>query len=342
MTNLSDRLRSARKAAQLTQTDLAKAVGVTPQAIQQLESGVTKTSRHLFHLALRLGVTPKWLETGIGTPKPTKKDERDISKIYREGFHGWQAKIMQMQLKFPPDRLSYFLERMPFEMTFPSDTAPFRANEAPVFLCSVPGMGRPEGTEAYFELTDHLSVDMFVDVIGFDLDQVGGFLEYMFHCFLKQEVEAWLPRPHYLAGVIQSYSVFAVDSFFMQISPPRWRTFHLNPHRTPYVGDDVFVYHHSNAFLYGRLVKGNEHTITLRFDGIRNIYNDVVIVRSAVKAIHVVVGTELDAPPQALSKAVLMDRPAIPHPDDLPTAEAQSSTLIEDFQQHDPSSEPTE
>ena len=70
---LKDRVRSARKHAELTQGELADRVQKLPgvdsfsqQAITKLESGETRKSAFLPHIAHVCGVDTYWLATGVG------------------------------------------------------------------------------------------------------------------------------------------------------------------------------------------------------------------------------------------------------------------------------------
>ncbi len=59
--------------AGMSQSEVARIVGVTPQAIQQLESGAAGQSKHLLAIADAVGVTPDWLggkETIAARPAP--------------------------------------------------------------------------------------------------------------------------------------------------------------------------------------------------------------------------------------------------------------------------------
>lgn len=67
MSVLGDRLKQARKAAGLSQTDLAKIVGVTPQAIQAIEGGRVRTTRQLNEIAAAVKRPPEWLSGNEGT-----------------------------------------------------------------------------------------------------------------------------------------------------------------------------------------------------------------------------------------------------------------------------------
>ncbi|WII94979.1 helix-turn-helix domain-containing protein [Moraxella haemolytica] len=67
---LKDRLKAARKAAKLTQAEVAEKVAdLTQSAYSQLESGKTKSTNAIFELANILQVNPKWLATGEGEMK---------------------------------------------------------------------------------------------------------------------------------------------------------------------------------------------------------------------------------------------------------------------------------
>ncbi len=68
MHTLSDRVRASRKQAGLSQRDIAKALGISPSAVNQWEHGVTKNMKlhYFFALARLLGQDPQWLATGKG------------------------------------------------------------------------------------------------------------------------------------------------------------------------------------------------------------------------------------------------------------------------------------
>lgn len=56
-----DRLKKAREALQLSQTDIAKKAGTTPQAIQAIEAGRVRSSRSLDAIAAAVKRNPQWL-----------------------------------------------------------------------------------------------------------------------------------------------------------------------------------------------------------------------------------------------------------------------------------------
>ena len=64
---LKDRLRQARKAAGLTQEQLAERAGIKQASVSEIERGLTRTSGYLIKFAQICGVDPVWLAEGVGT-----------------------------------------------------------------------------------------------------------------------------------------------------------------------------------------------------------------------------------------------------------------------------------
>jgi phage repressor protein C with HTH and peptisase S24 domain len=64
--NLSERIKTARKHAGLTQKELAERVGIAQTAISQLESGKTLRSTYLVQIATACRVNSGWLASGDG------------------------------------------------------------------------------------------------------------------------------------------------------------------------------------------------------------------------------------------------------------------------------------
>lgn len=63
---LQNRLIEARKAAGISQEDVAKQVGMRQPSYSELESGKSAGSKLLPQIAFVLGVRPYWLATGKG------------------------------------------------------------------------------------------------------------------------------------------------------------------------------------------------------------------------------------------------------------------------------------
>ncbi len=66
METLGERLKEARRRAGLSQSALARRIGVTPQSIQAIECGRVLGSRHAVAMARVLEVSPDWLSNGYG------------------------------------------------------------------------------------------------------------------------------------------------------------------------------------------------------------------------------------------------------------------------------------
>jgi transcriptional regulator with XRE-family HTH domain len=66
-----ERIKELREGLGLSQSELARRVGVTPQAVQQLEDGKVRDPRYIVALAEILGVPPAGLgrDGGAGTPR---------------------------------------------------------------------------------------------------------------------------------------------------------------------------------------------------------------------------------------------------------------------------------
>jgi len=69
VTDLSTRLKQARKKAKKSQKEVAEAVGIKQPTYQNLEAGKNQKTAYLPAIAKYLGVDVYWLETGIGKPE---------------------------------------------------------------------------------------------------------------------------------------------------------------------------------------------------------------------------------------------------------------------------------
>lgn len=64
--SIGSRIKEARKAAKLTQKELAKKVGMAQASLSELETGESQSTTLVASLAAALGVSALWLETGKG------------------------------------------------------------------------------------------------------------------------------------------------------------------------------------------------------------------------------------------------------------------------------------
>lgn len=90
---LKDRIAIARKRARITQSQLAKRVGISRQAILQWEKGDTKSidGANAARAAHAMNVDPLWLTTGEGKqPIGVEEEPRDYeAKIPPEVVRAW-------------------------------------------------------------------------------------------------------------------------------------------------------------------------------------------------------------------------------------------------------------
>ena len=81
---LSERLVFALELADMSQSQLARAVGVKQQTINKLVGGATKGSAHLYEIAQALNVNYQWLKTGNGDARPKLSTAIPASLVKKE------------------------------------------------------------------------------------------------------------------------------------------------------------------------------------------------------------------------------------------------------------------
>jgi len=86
MDTFATRLKYARERAGLSQSELARRIGIKPQSIQYIESGSTQKSRYTLEIANVLGVSVEWLVYGEGSSEPTENAlifREDVTELQR-------------------------------------------------------------------------------------------------------------------------------------------------------------------------------------------------------------------------------------------------------------------
>lgn len=78
---LKDRLKIARKNSNMTQTQVAKSVGITQATYSELERGHVKSSGKILQIAHALNVNPTWLATGEGEMSTAVVATRQFSHL---------------------------------------------------------------------------------------------------------------------------------------------------------------------------------------------------------------------------------------------------------------------
>jgi transcriptional regulator with XRE-family HTH domain len=116
---LADRVRSARRAAKLTQTGLADRVGVTPSAAAQWEHphGTSPGVHRLQAIAAATGVTFGWLATGRGDQRRRSKQDDAVPALKLDLFaqdNAEESLLERFRMLSPRARqmLSGFLEEI--------------------------------------------------------------------------------------------------------------------------------------------------------------------------------------------------------------------------------------
>lgn len=110
--NLGERLKLAREMRGLSQVALAKAVGVSPQAISLIENGMSKGLRpeNLVAAADALEIRVCWLATGIGPMMDTNNDNLDRDAIHLAGQY---SQLTEEQRAMVSDLIQAMLSRTP-------------------------------------------------------------------------------------------------------------------------------------------------------------------------------------------------------------------------------------
>lgn len=80
--SFAGRLAEARQRAGMTQSELARRLGVSPQSVQQWEqSGTTPRAHRIKDLALALGVTREWLLVGGSSAESVREVAQQIREV---------------------------------------------------------------------------------------------------------------------------------------------------------------------------------------------------------------------------------------------------------------------
>jgi transcriptional regulator with XRE-family HTH domain len=100
---IGERIRSAREAAGMTRSLLARRVGVQPSAASQWErvDGTAPSVENLARVALVTNVTFEWLATGRGSPRGAEKTALDVANFAQDLF---EERLLQLGRKLRPLR----------------------------------------------------------------------------------------------------------------------------------------------------------------------------------------------------------------------------------------------
>jgi phage repressor protein C with HTH and peptisase S24 domain len=84
--SIGNRMKQARKAAKMTQIELARKSGLNQSTISDLEVGKSQGTTYIATLAAALGVSALWLETGKGTMSPDSGTQPDLRELLPEAM----------------------------------------------------------------------------------------------------------------------------------------------------------------------------------------------------------------------------------------------------------------
>jgi len=263
----------AMEFADISQSELARRVGISPQAIQHIISRKTQHTRYLVEISKELGVNPGWLGTGYGymlneqPPPPTPKTATGTIK----GDH----------VVNPTDFVRYDDSNIPVFMAFTYKSA---AENTKIFDNDIDSICR-------------IIVEQTETALWGPKDLVGE----NFHVIEGEKPDGYFPRPHYLAGVLKGYGVcFPMGELGTSMGITGNDTVHVNPHKRAQLWDRVLVWTHYNSFIAGLLesITKEKLVIVLGWDA-KFGRRRVTISSIAVKEIHALVGVEFDDIPKS-------------------------------------------
>ncbi|WP_262071924.1 S24 family peptidase [Stenotrophomonas sp. Marseille-Q5258] len=169
MDTIGNRIRAEREAQKVSRADLARAAGIAPTTLSDLELGLSKSTTQLHRIAQRLKVRVEWLETGKGAKglsEPNADSEyADIIGYSQAAGLGAGAEALEYaethSLKFKKTSLRrrgiygrnlavYYGKGDSMEPTIKDgdailfDTSDTRVVDGLLYVIQVDGMARPE------------------------------------------------------------------------------------------------------------------------------------------------------------------------------------------------------
>ncbi len=205
-TTLGGRIATARRARKLTQSDLARLVGITQSSIALLESGSSKSSHNALELAQALKVPADWLINGEG-PAPFA-DTSGAATLNESS----ETIVLSTQKS-----LDTFAERLIFLREERQLTQAQLAAKSGLSQATIGNLetGRNKGTKKILELANALQITPEWLIHGGNLAQAKG-------AFFRKDMQA-LPAqevgPQYLMGLISSAQMAPVIEDESQTQP---------------------------------------------------------------------------------------------------------------------------
>ncbi len=287
--DLARRLKWARNKAGLTQRDLAKHVGVSAQAIQHLESGSSRTSRHIHKLANALGVSIEWLDIGVGDPDAKVEIRTQLEQAMID--LGVDEPVVVLAPSDENTKLAFF----------PVEEITYRPDHLPVYV-SVPLVIAASRNKAYFRLIDDFKniVELGGSIKEAEIENVTEMLAAVCTAALPDD---YIPRPPYLAGQIGSYGLYPAYSRQLYPRLTGSELLHVNPAGRPEERDIVVVWLKRDVFILAEFkAETDDHLVIEVYHPFPTSYRPVRLALSEVKAVHHVRGLEYTEPRTAKVK----------------------------------------
>ncbi len=276
----------------LSQSALARRVGISPQAIQALESGAAAGSRHLAMIAGVLGVEAIWLLKGESEP---------IRADYVEMTSPLQAE----------DPISGIVPVSETDTAFPPIQIKFDADTIPIFICeSIQNSRMPKSFKSAIR-DKHLfwlseSNKKMYSVYPDEIDRIS---TYGVFYAISDVPDDHIRRPHYLEGQLGAYAVYINESVHISEQTINHSIAFVSPYKRPDFGNHVIIWFHDNTFVTGMMFDENPDNICLFSYALNEaIYDDALmekltgihplldISKKHVRAIHTVTGLEFTRP----------------------------------------------
>lgn len=110
--SLASRLKAARKAAGMSQEELAAASGVSQSDISKIERGKTLSPAGILDLARALGVNPFWLKTGEGDMHHEHSNTQPVTTKGRVPLISWviAGNLEEVQDMYQPGEADEWIE----------------------------------------------------------------------------------------------------------------------------------------------------------------------------------------------------------------------------------------
>lgn len=110
---LSDRLNHVLSSLQMSQTDLARKIGVKQQVIQYLCSKNVKTSKFSFDISEALGISPLWLQEGIGDMQLSTNNGTEQKSTSSVPLISWNVIPQWLESSVTPDHHEKIVSTVP-------------------------------------------------------------------------------------------------------------------------------------------------------------------------------------------------------------------------------------